>query len=238
MAELMYKIANEEAPDIRIVRKDISERLANIVALSLSKRSETRYQDGDQFAADLRSALAEMTGTTTVALQAAAKGVVLRPDDEVNKVVSEKTVAFTAPGAARPASPAAADNKTFVMAPPPPATAGAVFEATVVGMPPGADNFEPTMAGVKPPAASDFAPTMPFKAPLAQTGYEPTVVGLPPMPPAAQGYEDTVIGMPPGYDATQKSDGEARGALDKTASKRPGEPGSPASGDGKTDLKA
>jgi serine/threonine-protein kinase len=31
MAELMYKIANEEAPDIRIIRKDISERLANVV---------------------------------------------------------------------------------------------------------------------------------------------------------------------------------------------------------------
>src|SRR5205085_12439027 len=53
MAELMYKIANQEPPDIRIVRPDISERLANVVALSLSKRPETRYQDGDQFAADL-----------------------------------------------------------------------------------------------------------------------------------------------------------------------------------------
>jgi CHASE2 domain-containing sensor protein/predicted Ser/Thr protein kinase len=61
MAELMYKIANEEAPDIRIIRKDISERLANIVALSLSKRPETRYQDGNQFAADLRSVLAELS---------------------------------------------------------------------------------------------------------------------------------------------------------------------------------
>src|SRR6476661_6194580 len=40
MAELMYKIANEEAPDIRIIRKDISERLAAVVALSLSKRPE------------------------------------------------------------------------------------------------------------------------------------------------------------------------------------------------------
>ncbi|HXE47441.1 MAG TPA: serine/threonine-protein kinase [Ramlibacter sp.] len=64
MAELMYKIANEEAPDIRIIRKDISERLANIVALSLNKRPETRYQDGNQFAADLRSVLAELSSPT------------------------------------------------------------------------------------------------------------------------------------------------------------------------------
>jgi hypothetical protein len=86
------------------------------------------------------------------------------------------------------------------------------------------------MAGVRPPSASGGA------------AFEPTVVGMPPTPAAKPGYEDTVIGMPPGaaapsYDATQKSDGSAKGALDKAALMRPGEPGSPA-GDGKTDLKA
>ena len=64
MAELMFKIANEEAPDIRIIRKELPENLANLVALSVSKRPETRYQDGDQFASDLRSVLAEMSGST------------------------------------------------------------------------------------------------------------------------------------------------------------------------------
>src|SRR6185369_14713451 len=72
MAELMYKIANEEAPDIRIIRKDISERLANIVALSLSKRPETRYQDGNQFAADLRSVLADLSSPAAPAVRAGA----------------------------------------------------------------------------------------------------------------------------------------------------------------------
>ena len=62
MAELMYKIANEEAPDIRIVRPDLPEDLANLVALSVSKRPETRYQDGDQFAADLRAVLLSIPG--------------------------------------------------------------------------------------------------------------------------------------------------------------------------------
>ena len=62
MAELMFKIANEEAPDIRIIRKELPESLANVVALSVSKRPETRYQDGDQFAADLRNVMAEMGG--------------------------------------------------------------------------------------------------------------------------------------------------------------------------------
>jgi CHASE2 domain-containing sensor protein/tRNA A-37 threonylcarbamoyl transferase component Bud32 len=62
MAELMYKIANEEAPDIRIIRKELSARLAEVVALSLAKQPESRYQDGDRFAADLRDVIAELGG--------------------------------------------------------------------------------------------------------------------------------------------------------------------------------
>ncbi len=62
MAELMYKIANEEAPDVRIIRPDLPQALAHIVELALSKRPETRYQDGDQFAADLRAAMGGSAG--------------------------------------------------------------------------------------------------------------------------------------------------------------------------------
>jgi serine/threonine protein kinase len=67
MAELMFKIANEEAPDIRVIRPELPAAIADIVALSLSKRPETRYQDGNLFAADLRSALAQLgsAGTST-----------------------------------------------------------------------------------------------------------------------------------------------------------------------------
>jgi len=57
MAELMFKIANEDAPDIRLVRKDLSPSLATVVALSLSKRPQDRYQDGDQMAQGLRAVL-------------------------------------------------------------------------------------------------------------------------------------------------------------------------------------
>ena len=131
MAELMYKIAQEEAPDVRIIRKDIPERLANVVALSLAKRPETRYQDGDQFAADLRSVLGELSGVT------------------------------------------------------------------------------PMLA-----------------APAAAPSYEATVAATVPMPRA------------PSYDATQQIAGADTDAFEKTAVIRPGAPGSPASGDGKTDLEA
>ena len=74
MAELMYKIANEPAPDIRIIRPDLSEKLANVVALSISKKPETRYQDGDQFAADLRALFGDYVAVvgTQSSLQAEA----------------------------------------------------------------------------------------------------------------------------------------------------------------------
>ena len=67
MAELMFKIANEEAPDIRIIRPELPALLADIVALSLSKRPETRYQDGNLFAADLRNAMTQLDGVSAKA---------------------------------------------------------------------------------------------------------------------------------------------------------------------------
>ncbi|WP_309678053.1 serine/threonine-protein kinase [Polaromonas sp.] len=62
MAELMFKIANQEAPDIRSVRRELSARLAGIIATSLSKQPEIRYQNGGQFAGDLRAVMAAMGG--------------------------------------------------------------------------------------------------------------------------------------------------------------------------------
>jgi eukaryotic-like serine/threonine-protein kinase len=119
MAELMYKIANEEAPDVRVIRKDTPDRLANIVALALSKAPEIRYQDGDQFAADLRSVLAELAAMgPSVAAGGSAK--VAAQTDE--------TVVFA---------------KTAVPA------AGPGFEPTVIGTgaPPGYDSAQNTGAG-------------------------------------------------------------------------------------------
>ncbi len=64
MAKLMYQIANDPAPDVRTLRTDLPEALANVVALSLEKRPEVRYGDGRQFAADLRTIAASMGAAT------------------------------------------------------------------------------------------------------------------------------------------------------------------------------
>ena len=85
MSELMYKIANEEAPDIRIIRFELPQNLADVVALSLSKRPETRYQTGDQFAVDLRSVINQMSGAAPMATFSSTSS---------DKANNEKTVAF------------------------------------------------------------------------------------------------------------------------------------------------
>jgi serine/threonine-protein kinase len=60
MAELMYKIANEEAPDILRVKPGLPPKLAEIVALALTKRADVRYQTGEQLAMDLKAVMVEM----------------------------------------------------------------------------------------------------------------------------------------------------------------------------------
>ena len=55
MAELMYKIANEPAPNIRFIRPDLPDRLTSIMHTALNKQVESRYQTGEQFASDLRA---------------------------------------------------------------------------------------------------------------------------------------------------------------------------------------
>lgn len=63
MARLMYQIANEPAPDVRTLRPELPEALANVVALALEKRPEVRYADGRQMAADLREVAALLDAT-------------------------------------------------------------------------------------------------------------------------------------------------------------------------------
>ena len=46
MAALMRQIANEPAPDVRTLRPELPEALADVVALALEKRPEVRYADG------------------------------------------------------------------------------------------------------------------------------------------------------------------------------------------------
>jgi serine/threonine-protein kinase len=101
MAELMYKIASEEAPDVRIIRAELPERLASIVALALAKKPEERYQTGEQLAADLRSVVDETAGLTALGGQSAAGGAApagAGADLQQTVVQSAARAAGSAPG--------------------------------------------------------------------------------------------------------------------------------------------
>ena len=58
LAALMRQIANDPAPDVRSLRPELPEALANVVALALEKRAALRYADGQQLADDLRAVAA------------------------------------------------------------------------------------------------------------------------------------------------------------------------------------
>ncbi|CAG4883938.1 CHASE2 domain-containing protein [Georgfuchsia toluolica] len=55
MAQLMYKIANEAHPDIRILRLDLPDCLKAVIDRALVKDPDQRYQTGAEMARDLRT---------------------------------------------------------------------------------------------------------------------------------------------------------------------------------------
>ncbi len=92
MAELMYKIANEAAPDIRLLRNELPEKLAHVVELSLQKKPEARYQSGDQFASDLRLAMAELSNPAPAAAPTAFANPVSAPLEKLATSQSAETL--------------------------------------------------------------------------------------------------------------------------------------------------
>lgn len=54
LASLMYKIANEKHPDVRMFRPDLPSCVGKIVNKALHKEAERRFQRGAQFASALR----------------------------------------------------------------------------------------------------------------------------------------------------------------------------------------
>ncbi|WP_299763351.1 CHASE2 domain-containing serine/threonine-protein kinase [Ramlibacter sp.] len=94
MAELMYKIANGEAPDPRLVRRDLPDRLAELLAKGLAKKPQERYQDGDAFAQDLRAVLAGLSGDAAPAAAAPRSTAPAGARAANDRTVAFRTIAF------------------------------------------------------------------------------------------------------------------------------------------------
>jgi serine/threonine-protein kinase len=95
MARVMYLIANEPAPDVRSIRPELPEALANVVALALEKHPETRYADAHQLATDLREVESWLISAQAVAAHLGSSGPV-----ESAPTASKPAVVATHPQAA------------------------------------------------------------------------------------------------------------------------------------------
>jgi CHASE2 domain-containing sensor protein len=60
MAALMFKITNEDAPDIRSRREDLPHGMSFIIKKALAKNVEERYQTGTELATDLKAIFTEL----------------------------------------------------------------------------------------------------------------------------------------------------------------------------------
>ena len=60
MAALMFKITNEDAPDIRSRREDLPHSMSFIIKRALAKNVEERYQTGTEMATDLKAIFTEL----------------------------------------------------------------------------------------------------------------------------------------------------------------------------------
>jgi serine/threonine-protein kinase len=72
MAQLMFRIANEPAPNILSLNPSLPPALAAFLDKAMAKDADQRYQTGEEFAAALRATLAGVTAPATAAAPASA----------------------------------------------------------------------------------------------------------------------------------------------------------------------
>jgi serine/threonine-protein kinase len=65
MAQLMFKIANEQPPDILTINPSLPGGMVAFLERAMAKDADHRYQTGDEFAAALRQAMADSAGSAS-----------------------------------------------------------------------------------------------------------------------------------------------------------------------------
>ena len=103
MAQLMFKIANEEAVDIRTLNPEVPEGLADVLRRAMTKDADQRYQTGEEFAAALRP-FGEASATSTgMNINTSPRPVAAPPTQSV-PVAAPPTQSVAAQAAPVPAS--------------------------------------------------------------------------------------------------------------------------------------
>jgi serine/threonine-protein kinase len=111
MAALMFQIANQPAPDVRDLRPELPAALADILAKTMLKPPEGRYQTGAQLAADLHRVMRSVQETA----QAGARLVGADPGQ--GQEAFEATHVMARPLSAENVAATAADTAVFVREP-------------------------------------------------------------------------------------------------------------------------
>jgi serine/threonine-protein kinase len=101
MGQLMFKIANEPTPDIRIVRPGVPAPLVAIIIKGMEKDIEKRYQTGDEMAADLRALVAgkPISAPPAPPLAAAPTASAAASSEQVNAPTVRVAASETGPAA-------------------------------------------------------------------------------------------------------------------------------------------
>ncbi len=93
MTELMAAVAQQPAPDARLLRPGLPDALADVVSILLEKRPELRYADGHSLAGDLRLVASRMqprpdreasTATPLTARSGGRQGPKASPDSDID----------------------------------------------------------------------------------------------------------------------------------------------------------
>jgi len=109
MAQLMFKIANEQPGDIRTLNPAVPEGLAEVLVKAMAKDADQRYQSGEELAAALRPYGETPATATGMNIPAAPKAAPAAPPTQ--------PVAPAAPAPGAPAAVAGAGETAILPAP-------------------------------------------------------------------------------------------------------------------------
>ena len=148
MAQLMFKIANEEPADIRTLNPAIPEGLAEVLKRAMTKDADQRYQSGEEFAAALRPYGEQPASSTGMNIPAAVPAPRPAPAAAVPQAPNPHaggTVQMMAPAAGAGAAVASVGAATA--APAGAATGGGMLDADKTVILPAAGAAKPGVLG-------------------------------------------------------------------------------------------
>jgi serine/threonine protein kinase len=133
MAQLMFKIANEQPADVRTLNPEVPEGLAEVLAKGMAKDADERFQSGEELAAALRPYGETPSMATGMNIPAAQRASAQSSGGPATQALNSASIAPSAavPAPATPPQPAATPHagETVVLQAPADADKTVVLQA-------------------------------------------------------------------------------------------------------------